>query len=1036
MRQSVAHYLLLLLCACVVTSAGDVSLQQRRSFKVAVVQEGWLSDNSWNYMLGLGKIGAHERFVKTLKGMNHTVEVSTDTFEGIVPSIAVATVDALAATYNLIVVTSHTFSNMIHEAAERHPNTDFAHFTGHGAVSKNMVTGSVRMDQAMFLAGVLSGATTKTRRIGYLAPVPIPGVNLILSMLYIGAQVGAGAKTTNTSVEHLVDVIVMWQYSFHDEDRTREIIKRMKILGCDILLHNTDGIIVDMFAKQQGLLSVGQYYNQRLLMGESVITSADANLAYLLHDFMLLSYNGSLRTLVQRDLAAYTLQMGGPFAHKPSFKCPPSATLQFNDYTRRMQAGFDPACYPLRKNGVLFNPDRCMTHEERRTADFVTDGTTDMGYILLPGEVCRNGTFFTTHIRQNPPTYELTCTQCPAGTFSEVLSLSEGNQVCGVCPVGTYSGAGAWNCTQCPQGSYAAEERTSACTPCPEGTVNVGPGNAVCLEEEGTDTQFVFIVVVSSLGGVLLLVMPIVAWKVIHDRSLIQNLFSEKAIAVKCAQSIANMQLEDVDYIRAIDHPSDIIDSFIQIMDYLKEYRAYLPTALFEQIHQQNSTTSPLRRIAMAAVPPPGVHTLDATIVFTDIVSSTLIWEAVPDTMRDAIRQHNSLIRECITLYSGYEVKTIGDAFMVAFEDAVSGIRFGMKAHEQLLCAEWPAGLLEVPLCRPDVFQLWGGLTIRIGLNSGPVTIEDNSLTGRTDYFGPTVNLAARLESVCPPGGVAIPNDILLETKKLNDIRAVVNRANPLSLRGIREQVVISFLWSESLKARGECPLEAFSSSSAGSMRRKPRKRGMGQFVSNSATVGMIGLSVNEDVPEDVASCVNNSLDVISISLERTGGSIVCVIGSWVTLGWNIGRTSQSHAESSIRFIELSKRMLSDPVGICTGKVHHGEVGTTQRFMTIVGSSVSTGMTLCRLAQERGCMYLYATDRVTELPSSLKFLLEVSGEQDLALDQQGLRIYQLSEDFQALGRRLSLSSFDSKSLPDTSLNRPIWERQTFESDLM
>ena len=58
----------------------------------------------------------------------------------------------------------------------------------------------------------------------------------------------------------------------------------------------------------------------------------------------------------------------------------------------------------------------------------------------------------------------------------------------------------------------------------------------------------------------------------------------------------------------------------------------------------------------------------NVTVVFTDIESSTDLHEKCPEAMMQALKIHNSLLRELIKLCGGYEVKTVGDAFIVAFQ--------------------------------------------------------------------------------------------------------------------------------------------------------------------------------------------------------------------------------------------------------------------------------------------------------------------------------------------------------------------------------
>ncbi|KAH8603876.1 Adenylate and Guanylate cyclase catalytic domain [Trypanosoma vivax] len=62
----------------------------------------------------------------------------------------------------------------------------------------------------------------------------------------------------------------------------------------------------------------------------------------------------------------------------------------------------------------------------------------------------------------------------------------------------------------------------------------------------------------------------------------------------------------------------------------------------------------------------PKEPTAPVTLVFTDIESSTALWAACPELMPDAVAAHHRLIRSLIVRHRCYEVKTIGDSFMIA----------------------------------------------------------------------------------------------------------------------------------------------------------------------------------------------------------------------------------------------------------------------------------------------------------------------------------------------------------------------------------
>ena len=77
------------------------------------------------------------------------------------------------------------------------------------------------------------------------------------------------------------------------------------------------------------------------------------------------------------------------------------------------------------------------------------------------------------------------------------------------------------------------------------------------------------------------------------------------------------------------------------------------------------------------------------TIVFTDIQSSTALWSRAPSAMSGAVEQHHAIMRKALNKNNGYEVKTIGDSFMIAFKDVNDAVRFGIVVQSALFEADW-----------------------------------------------------------------------------------------------------------------------------------------------------------------------------------------------------------------------------------------------------------------------------------------------------------------------------------------------------------
>jgi class 3 adenylate cyclase len=112
------------------------------------------------------------------------------------------------------------------------------------------------------------------------------------------------------------------------------------------------------------------------------------------------------------------------------------------------------------------------------------------------------------------------------------------------------------------------------------------------------------------------------------------------------------------------------------------------------------------------------------TFVFTDIESSTRLWELYPQAMRAALACHDSILRLAIEAHGGIIFGTAGDAFYAAFSDARPALAAALAAQRALCTEAW---------------EEIGALRVRIALHTGAAELRDG------DYFGPPLNRVARL---------------------------------------------------------------------------------------------------------------------------------------------------------------------------------------------------------------------------------------------------------------------------------------------------
>ena len=166
------------------------------------------------------------------------------------------------------------------------------------------------------------------------------------------------------------------------------------------------------------------------------------------------------------------------------------------------------------------------------------------------------------------------------------------------------------------------------------------------------------------------------------------------------------------------------------------------------------------------------------TFLFTDLKGSTALYERVGDLAAfDLVRAHFRALLDIIASEKGAVVKTIGDAVMATFIRPENALMAGLKMRAAM-------GELNKQRGSKD-------LVVKIGIHEGPCLAV--MLNERQDYFGQTVNIAARVQSLSTSQEIHITAPVIespgvVTILEKEEIRPIQKHA---ALRGIADKMVV-----------------------------------------------------------------------------------------------------------------------------------------------------------------------------------------------------------------------------------------------------
>jgi class 3 adenylate cyclase len=166
------------------------------------------------------------------------------------------------------------------------------------------------------------------------------------------------------------------------------------------------------------------------------------------------------------------------------------------------------------------------------------------------------------------------------------------------------------------------------------------------------------------------------------------------------------------------------------------------------------------------------------SFLFTDLKGSTELYERVGDLVAyDLVKAHFGVLNEVVAAEAGAVVKTIGDAVMATFSTPDRALAAALHMRRAML--------------KLNAERRGEDMLLKIGIHEGPclaVTVND-----RLDYFGQTVNIAARVQGLAMSRSIFATEPVVQDpaASRMLASAGLVAVPQSASLRGIADKLTV-----------------------------------------------------------------------------------------------------------------------------------------------------------------------------------------------------------------------------------------------------
>ena len=220
-------------------SASEAAFKLEGEPKVAMLQLATVNDGGWSEALEYARVKTEEALGIEIA---YTENVPEDNSE------ILRTIDLYVNRgHNIIIGTSWGYGDAFLEAAAKYPNVAFVNCAGETNNSVNLESFYARSYQGWYLAGIVAGHLTQSKKVGAIGGYPLGVVNWDLNAFLRGAQ----------SVDPAIEMVGVFVNTWYDPVKETQAAEALLEQGVDVLGSNMSTPGPHLAFQEQGNWSVG-----------------------------------------------------------------------------------------------------------------------------------------------------------------------------------------------------------------------------------------------------------------------------------------------------------------------------------------------------------------------------------------------------------------------------------------------------------------------------------------------------------------------------------------------------------------------------------------------------------------------------------------------------------------------------------------------------------------------------------------------------------------------------------------------------------